>query len=93
MVSVQNCSITGLYKHGGSEQVEVYPNPGAGWFFIRVDKDCQLKLYDLTGKFLFETHAKNGITEIDLGTYPKGMYFLDILSAASSKTVKLVKAE
>lgn len=93
MVNVQNCTITQLNEHKGNEQIEVYPNPGAGQFFIKTGRECQLKLYDLGAKLLFETKAKNGTTEIDLSTYPKGIYFLDVLSSDTSKTLKLVKIE
>ena len=48
----------------------IYPNPTSGTVYLPTE--CLIKIYTIAGQLLQETVGK----EIDLSTYPQGMYFL-----------------
>ena len=70
-----NVSITpgaiGVKELNGSKNSLIYPNPSAGLFIL----ENELKegaVYDVLGNKLFEVNIK----EIDLSSYPNGLYFV-----------------
>ena len=49
----------------------------------------KIKVYSVSGKLLLEN--KFAANEIDLKSFPKGMYFLNIVSDKGSVTKKIIK--
>ena len=62
-------------------ELVVYPNPTKG--IVYISSECDIKLYDIQGKKLQEIRGN----QIDISSYPQGMYFLKV----ESKTLKVVK--
>ncbi len=74
--------------------LQIYPNPTANEVFIKgnTTKESTLRIYDLQGKILQETHlpAFNGQANIPLGHLPKGVCIVEWRSAEGLQTEKLV---
>jgi hypothetical protein len=72
-------------------QFLVYPNPTQGIIKIETNAKGRVKtiLLDIHGKNLFENQFE-GIIEIDLSTYPAGMYQLLFIDSAGASLVKKV---
>lgn len=92
MVNVHSC-ITGISELIVPGSLQVYPNPGKGKFFVDTGCECQLKVYDLTGKLLIESASKTGHRELDLSIYQNGVYFLNISGTEISRTIRLIKLD
>ncbi len=66
------------------ENIQVYPNPGDGIFYIESKlQDIKFKVYSIQGQLI--THGKG--STIDLSRYPGGIYSVDV----NGKRVKIVR--
>lgn len=75
-------------------RVLVYPNPGAGKYFLNnlINSIYEYQLCDFSGKLIRAGSEEGlGLSVIDIETYAQGIYFLRITSGERSKSIKLVK--
>lgn len=72
--------------------IEFYPNPTKGVFNIKgiSDNDVKVKIFNVTGKVVYE-NANVIDNSIDLSSYAKGMYFVEIQWNQQSVLKKLIK--
>ncbi|HHG85413.1 MAG TPA: T9SS type A sorting domain-containing protein, partial [Bacteroidetes bacterium] len=78
--------------------VQVYPNPGTGMFWIRIEdvhvKRAGLKVRDAFGKTVLVRNlgalAGDRLEDIDLSQLASGMYFLELNVGAERLTKKLL---
>jgi cyclophilin family peptidyl-prolyl cis-trans isomerase len=70
---------TGLGAHAGLSPFSVYPNPGAGIFtFTGVEPGMQIRIYSGEGKLLRSTPCKGNGEQVNIDTFPKGVYFYTV---------------
>ncbi|MBK6824362.1 MAG: T9SS type A sorting domain-containing protein [Saprospiraceae bacterium] len=71
-----------------SDQVNIYPNPGNGLFYLESDKEIEsLELFNLYGlKLNFKITSSVKSTQIDLSDLKKGVYLLHVKFSNSSQT-------
>ncbi|MCX6258238.1 MAG: T9SS type A sorting domain-containing protein [Bacteroidia bacterium] len=71
-----------LVNYHYPEQINVYPDPASDKVFLDYNMNksntLQFKLCNLTGAVLSEGLIDNSSKQIDISTYPDGMYFLVI---------------
>ncbi len=70
----------------------IYPNPTNDMVYLFSETGIvieKIKVYSVSGKLLLEN--KFAANEIDLKSFPKGMYFLNIVSDKGSVTKKIIK--
>jgi hypothetical protein len=75
-------------------ELTVYPNPSGDIFKLQRKAGGGVIDYVLTdffGRKIRTVHVPQGITELDLGTYAKGVYFLSPVAPATGSTYKLMK--
>jgi PKD repeat protein len=86
----------GLNEHSFTGNVIVYPNPSTGIFNLVMNglqnELINMQVYDVQGKLLQQNtvhvnHTYN--TSIDMGSYTKGIYFLEIKGHSGVKRFKL----
>ena len=84
---------TGYGIDGIEESVShvfVYPNPSNGTFNINLGKSqWNVEVYDIMGRKGYESRME-GNSIIDLGLYPKGLYFLKANNENRTLTAKMV---
>ena len=69
----------------------VYPNPSNGTFNINLGKSqWNVEVYDIMGRKVYESRME-GNSIIDLGLYPKGLYFLKVNTINGISIQKIVK--
>jgi hypothetical protein len=77
-----------------SAGINVYPNPSSGIFTISFGnrrKDTEFFLYDILGNRLLSNRTGTGsAAQLDLDSYPKGIYFLEIMTDKESSVRKIV---
>ncbi|MEZ4886788.1 MAG: T9SS type A sorting domain-containing protein [Chitinophagales bacterium] len=83
----------------GFELIEVYPNPAKNRlninFTINTERTVEISVYNITGQQLIRqtTESKEGINhaEVNVGSYPMGVYFVRISDGEAVQTQKFVK--
>ena len=97
-VQMDMVDCTGIEDHDDLSDVEVYPNPGTGLYFVRINsnnnQDVDIMVFDNSGKVVYQ---KNGISvsgqntvSIDLAGKSAGIYQLFVRSGNSLLNKKLV---
>jgi hypothetical protein len=74
----------------------VYPNPFADSFSIAVtssqDQDINVKVYDMTGRFLEGMVVKAGVELLQMGSrYPAGVYNVMVTQGENTKSLRVIK--
>lgn len=81
-------SVLGIHEPDAALAVSLYPNPASTTFYLKSDKNVNVKIYDVTGKMLRnENYSQSGIDVSDLS---KGMYIVEISFDNQKQTTKLV---
>ena len=74
------------------EGLRVYPNPVSEYVQLSSPQLLQkVKLYDITGREVINQHPNAKKTELDLTSYPAGVYLMEVYINGSYATYKLVK--
>lgn len=82
-----------------SEEIVVYPNPTSGKFSVIVgghDVEAEVIVRDIRGSSItnsiFDLQVNRQI-DFDLESYPKGVYFIEVVSPTVMQTSKIIKYE
>ena len=75
-----------------SHDLYIYPNPTNGIVYIKAfeDKIQSVTVANMTGKVLMSQDANSDLAEIDLSSYPKGIYLVNVVTENDSYTEKVV---
>ncbi|HEY8918312.1 MAG TPA: PKD domain-containing protein [Chitinophaga sp.] len=78
----------------GENVVRAFPNPTAGLVYVRFEKPLlkpvDLIVHDAKGNTLYRRQVKDQLTEIDLGTLPKGIYYLEVAGYGKQKAMRII---
>ncbi|HEY3385138.1 MAG TPA: T9SS type A sorting domain-containing protein [Saprospiraceae bacterium] len=68
------------------KKISIYPNPASETLFITTDLSTEMliSIFDLTGQLI---HTQSGINEIDISSFPEGLYFIKVSSPAHQMNV------
>ena len=68
-------------------EYQIYPNPCAELFYISFNKKSNNKLIitDLLGKIYFEDNLEERDNKIDVSSFPKGIYLINVLDETIKK--------
>ncbi|MFP3834188.1 T9SS type A sorting domain-containing protein [Chryseobacterium sp. SIMBA_028] len=69
------------------KKTSVYPNPSSGVFYMNLEKNSKITLYDQSGKLVKSTEAVKGDNKIDITQLPDGIY----LMRSESESYKVIK--
>ncbi len=81
----------------GTTTFNLYPNPTQGNIFFEIVStddsyhNAKLKLYNSQGKELLCLSAAHSITNVNMLTYPAGIYVLELEKQDEKRTWKIVK--
>ena len=80
---VENLKFKGL--------VEVFPNPVSKILTINSSLEgCFIELMDISGKVLYSSMMQGYSTDINVESYTRGIYFINIKGAAFNETRKII---
>jgi len=75
-----------------SSKIAVYPNPTNGKLWIDTEEPIEsIKINDALGSEINQLRPTEKTTEIDLGSYPNGVYLVQVLTKDGLITFKVVK--
>lgn len=80
---------TGVTEIRSRADVAVYPNPTQGSVRIDSDQVKEIHIYDAQGRLL-EMRYYPRVNELELGYYPKGIYFLHLFTVDNQKQIKKI---
>ncbi|MFZ4399339.1 MAG: T9SS type A sorting domain-containing protein [Bacteroidales bacterium] len=77
-----------------SNSFRLFPNPTNGKLSIAIENttDAEIKIYSLVGNMLLKQRTNQMLTNIDLSSFSKGVYFVNIVNTSNGKshTEKLI---
>jgi len=89
----------GIFDRNDIETVSVYPNPGSGKIYVKLDQEAgdetTFKVYGIRGKAVYQktkqlsTGGANTVT-LDLTFLPRGLYFLEVNSGNKRYSAKIL---
>jgi hypothetical protein len=72
----------------------VYPNPSNGKITVEIAKNSATEsvifLYNSVGSLVMEKNGHESTVQLDLSSYPKGIYFIKVLNGNQLNTQKIV---
>ena len=92
-VSVIDCTGVGVEEKNKEDVMEVYPNPATNRITIKTKQlnKATLNITNVLGELVYTANITNTNTAIDISTYPKGVYFVNVKSDTQSMNRKFVK--
>nr|WP_294926804.1 3-coathanger stack domain-containing protein [uncultured Flavobacterium sp.] len=76
-------------------RLKLYPNPNDGMFTIDFGfdnkKEISIGIYDIMGKQIYHSVAKNSTVDVSLPNIPSGVYIIKLIGNGYSDTVRFVK--
>jgi len=73
------------------ENIKVYPNPTSDNVVIENAAGSRIKIYDISGKAVFDSNINNAVQTLDISNIAAGVYFVELQNQTSKSTVKLIK--
>lgn len=84
-----NNSFLGTKENVLKKTFKVYPNPSSDFLVVEdLEKNLKVKIYDLSGKLLFETLSSGKTLKVDISNFKKGQYLLNIENFKSDFFIK-----
>ena len=74
-----------------NEYFTVFPNPSSHLFNITIAETSAYQLLDLTGRVVSVGSFEPGLSQLNLSSSPKGLYFLRLFNQNGTFVVKLIK--
>ena len=94
LVTINNCSVTGINSMPSTNNFSVFPNPSTGQVKILVQKQesFNLEICNMIGSIVYEQRFSKfiGLKDIDLTSFHKGVYFVKITTGSKSYKHKIV---
>ncbi len=88
-------SNTGINEINKSIDISVFPNPTINHITVEVmnfqNTINNLFIYDVIGNLILEKTAHNNIASIDVSSFPRGLYMLEVISEKGIVVKKFVK--
>ena len=83
------CRIGEIFSDANAELIEpILPNPCADYFIV--SNASLVKVYDLSGRLLFEKQLQQNETRVDIVNLLNGIYIVELSNAGISQRQKLV---
>lgn len=95
-ISNMNADSSNVVALTDKMKVTIFPNPTKGELKLEIsgienNSNVELNLYKPNGQLLLKQKAEQGLTAIDMFSYPAGWYLLKVLSGKTALNFKIVK--
>ena len=89
-----NVIVTSIDENQLASSFKIYPNPTRSQFTVRLEEfttNTTIAVYSLLGKQIINEQIVNKITNVDLSSFDKGIYFVQIQSGEQTTTQRIIK--
>jgi hypothetical protein len=83
-------SICSDLKEFANSNIRIFPNPSDGVFVVQTQQDGIVVIADALGRVLYRIEGFEGTNQIDISSFPSGMYFLSTNCNKSKPTSIIV---
>jgi len=82
-------------ENNAASGIRIYPNPAYDRIIIELDTytECNLAISSMSGQVMYQNTYLEPSQEIDVSSYPEGVYFITIRSEEFVKTEKIIKLD
>ena len=87
--NVANCDVNTAVEFIQKPYLNIYPNPANDLLNINSDQDVQISIISITGQEIYKSSSINSHFRIDISSYPKGLYIINIISNKNVTTKKV----
>lgn len=91
VVVTQNVAACAGIAMNELSEFAVYPNPNNGSFIISAPYNANYSIMNAAGQLISEGQTGTGNTQINLGDYSNGLYFVRIQSNNQASVIKVIK--
>ena len=88
---------TSINEQSIIQSLKIFPNPTTGKFIIEYENDQNLPLTitlkSITGNLVFSENINSSNCNIDISSYPSGVYLLELNSKTASHRCKIAKLQ
>jgi len=85
-----NITFVGIDNNTTNSQLNIYPNPNTGQFFIELSCQSQIIITDAYGREVYSKEMNQGENFIDLNDKTNGVYFLKVMYTNQQLVCRLV---
>lgn len=91
VITVYAC--VGILEQKETNNIQLFPNPAKSQIFLNSSNFNirQLSITNTLGQLLFQEDKELWIEEIDVSSFPKGIYYLRVTSESGQSTLKFIK--
>jgi hypothetical protein len=91
-INIDVTPCVGINENGALSGVEVYPNPFNEMIVINITEGTsQIRIMNALGAVIYDQKMNSGRNEISTSEFASGVYFVEVMNANGTATVKLVK--
>lgn len=72
------------------QPIRIYPNPAQNQLTIEAELGVEIKILDITGRTVLQQKQQDLQEVIDIDTWSRGVYFVEVLSEDISRTNKVI---
>jgi len=87
LIEEHNLIPVGINSINDNEEIKIFPNPTTGKITIDAENVKSIEIINIEGKRVF----KGTKTKIDLSSFPKGIYIINVLTGKETITRKIIK--
>jgi hypothetical protein len=81
----------GINELKSSLSIEVYPNPATNNIIVEVPQGSEIEILNIQGQMINSVETNTNKVNIDISSFPKGMYILEVKTLTGSEVRKFVK--
>jgi hypothetical protein len=86
--------VVGVEEHSNASSIKVYPNPADGIFQLDMSKikgqKAVVNIYNYLGGLITQDQYTSGIHNVDVTSFEKGMYLIEIIDGNNSYREKII---
>jgi len=91
---IADCQLTGLEEEKSKNELNIFPNPSQGNFYINSEQEIKLvSVFTINGKKILQQNCNSTFFKIDLTGFSQGVYFVEVQTEKETLQRKIVKIE
>lgn len=91
-ISIVVSPCVGIADNNANDGIDVFPNPFESELIVKLDVASRVRMFNELGQVVIDQQMNAGRNTINTGALSSGVYFLEVVSATNSVTLKIVKS-
>jgi hypothetical protein len=91
-ISIVVSPCVGIADNNSNDGIDVFPNPFGSELVVNLDAPGRVRIFNELGQVVIEQQMNSGRNTISTGSLDAGVYFLEVISAENSSTMRIIKS-